>query len=141
MNRPPARRASLDEKGTAILEFALVVPILFTLMFSTMEVYFVLFNWQQVQAVAIDTARCVGINSPKCSGGAGNYAATVSAPAHALGGLTAAMVAVSPVSTCGAKYGLTETQITITYPIGKALPLNFIPSLAQGFNLVGVACF
>jgi Flp pilus assembly protein TadG len=141
MNRPSARRAWLDEKGTTGLEFALVVPILFTLIFSTMEVFFVMFSWQQVQAVAIDTARCVGINSPKCTGGAGNYAATVSAPAHALGGLTAAMVVVNTVPTCGAQYGVTETQVTVTYPIGKALPLNFIPSFAQGYNLVGVACF
>jgi Flp pilus assembly protein TadG len=141
MNRPSARRACLDDKGTTSLEFALVVPLLFTLIFSTMEVFFVLFSWQQVQAVAIDTARCVGISSPKCANGAGNYAATVSAPAHALGGLTAAMVTVNPVPACGAQYGVIETQITVTYPITKALPLNFIPTFAQGYNLIGVACF
>ncbi len=141
MNRAFARRALLDDKGTTSFEFALIVPVLFLMIFGMMEIFYALFSWQQVQAVAVDTARCVGINSPKCSSGAGNYAVTVSAPAHALGGMSASMVAVSTLGNCGTKYGANETQVTVTYPIGKALPLNFIPSFAQNYNLIGVACF
>jgi Flp pilus assembly protein TadG len=129
----------LGDKGTTSLEFALVVPLLFTFIFSMFESYFVLFNFQQVQAVASETARCVGIGSTLCAGGAAAYAVNLAAPGHGVDALTQAMVTVNTNATCGGPPNM--TQIVITYPVAKAMPLNFIPSFMTNYNLTGVGCF
>jgi Flp pilus assembly protein TadG len=132
-------RLGRDERGTTSIEFALVVPMLFTLIFSLIEADVAIFNFQQIQAVANDTARCVAIGSNLCSSGAANYAINLSAPAHAVGGVTTSMVTSNTTATCGGQTNM--TKITIAYPLAKALPLNFIPSLMTNYTLTGIGCF
>jgi|HubBroStandDraft_1064217.scaffolds.fasta_scaffold00040_52 Flp pilus assembly protein TadG len=132
-------RLARDESGTSAVEFAIVVPTLFTLIFSLMEADFALFNFQQIQAVASDTARCMAIGSSLCSSGAATYAINMSAPGHAVGGMTASMVTSNTNATCGSQANM--TKITIAYPLAKALPLNFIPSFMNGYTLTGIGCF
>jgi Flp pilus assembly protein TadG len=136
----PARRWwRLDDKGTTAIEFAMIVPLLFFFFFAMIESYFVLLNFQQIQAVASETARCVALNSSLCASGGQAYAVQQSAPGHAVGGLTSAMVTVNSSTTCGSATNM--TKIIITYPVAKALPVNFIPSFMANFNVVGVGCF
>lgn len=139
MTVPSQRRWRLDDKGTTAVEFALVVPLLFLFMFALLESYFALFNFQQVQAVASETARCVAIGSSLCSSGGAAYAVDKAAPGHSVDALTQQMVAVNTNTSCSGQTGM--TKITITYPLAKALPLNFIPSFMTNYNLIGVGCF
>jgi Flp pilus assembly protein TadG len=132
-------RRHLDDSGTTSLEFALILPLLFLLIFSLIESYFALFNFQQVQAVASETARCVAISSTLCSSGGAAYAVTKAAPGHGIDALTQQMVTVNTNATCRGQSGMTE--IEITYPLAKAMPLNVIPSFMTNFNLIGVGCF
>jgi Flp pilus assembly protein TadG len=139
MKRTLPRRLGPDERGTSALEFALVVPVLFLLIFSLLEADFALFNFQQIQAVASDTARCIAIGSNLCSSGAAGYAINMSAPGHAVGGLTASMIQSNTNATCGGQSNM--TKVTIAYPLAAALPLNFIPSFMNGYTLTGIGCF
>jgi Flp pilus assembly protein TadG len=132
-------RLGRDESGTTSLEFALVLPLLFTFIFSLMEADVALFNFQEIQAVANDTARCMAIGSKLCASGAADYAISMSAPGHAIGGLTASMVQSNTNTTCGGQSNM--TKITIAYPLAAALPLNFIPSFMNGYTLTGIGCF
>jgi Flp pilus assembly protein TadG len=138
MSVSPRCRWRLDDRGTTSLEFALVVPLLFLFMFSMIESYFALFNFQQVQAIASQTARCVAIGSSLCSAGAAAYAVNQAAPGHGVDALTQQMVAVNANTTCSGQTNM--TMITITYPLAKALPINFIPAFMT-YNLIGVGCF
>jgi Flp pilus assembly protein TadG len=133
------RRRRLDDRGTTSMEFALIVPLLFLFIFSLIESYFALFNFQQVQAVASETARCVAIGSSLCSAGGAAYAVNKAAPGHAIGALTQQMVAVNTNTSCGGTANM--TRITITYPLANALPLNVIPAFMANYNLIGVGCF
>lgn len=130
----------LDDKGSTTLEFALVVPMMFTFMFSLIESYFAIFNFQQVQAVASETARCVALNSPLCTGSnsAASYAVYYAAPGHGADKLTAAMVTSNNNTTCGGQSSM--TKVTIAYPIAKAMPINVVPSF-MNITLTGIGCF
>jgi Flp pilus assembly protein TadG len=134
-------RRRLDDRGTTSLEFALVVPLMFTFIFTLIEAYFALFNFQQVQAVASDTARCVAIGSNLCTGtnSGQSYAVYLAAPGHGVDALTAAMVSVNASATCGTQSNM--VQVVVTYPLARAMPLNFIPAFMSTYNLVGVGCF
>jgi Flp pilus assembly protein TadG len=139
MTAPSRCRWRLDDRGTTAIEFALVVPLVFLFVFALIEIYFVLFNFQQVQAVASETARCVAIGSSRCSSGGAVYAVTQAAPGHGIGALTSQMVDVNANTACGGATNM--TKITITYPLTHALPVNVIPSFMANYNLIGVGCF
>ncbi len=135
MTRLPRR---LDDRGTTSFEFALITPMLFLLVFSLIESYFALFNFQQVQAIASETARCVAIGSTKCAAGGAAYAQSMAAPGHSIDALTQQMVSINTNTTCGTAANM--TRVVITYPLAKALPINFIPSFTT-LNLIGIGCF
>ena len=133
----------LDDRGSSALEFALVMPMMLTFMFSLIESYFAIFNFQQVQAIASETARCVALNSVLCNGSNGNptaadFAVKYAAPGHSVDKLITSEVTSISGTTCGGQAGM--TKVTIAYPISKAMPINVVPSF-MNLTLTGIGCF
>lgn len=142
MTRSARQLQRLDDSGTTSIEFAMVAPLLFFFIFGLIEIYFVLFNFQQVQAVASQTARCYAVGAASCNtvANAQSYAANQAAPGHGIDKLVTNDVQINQNTSCGTQGNM--VQVVITYPIANAMPVNFIPSvMSQSFQLVGVGCF
>jgi hypothetical protein len=93
-----------------------------------------LWTWQALQSVAVDTARCVAIGSSKCANGQ-NYAVSLAAQ-RGVGSVTAGEVTVNANTACAGQSNF--TQVSIVHSYTPVLPGYF---LAPSGGLKATACF
>jgi Flp pilus assembly protein TadG len=122
------------ERGSAAVEFALVVPVLLLILLGIVEYGRVYFMQNSITNAARVGARAMVVDSVN---GIANPAADAKAKA------AAAAVAVSPAVTSG-QVSVPATcpsggavTVTITYPISQLT--RFLPSAAYPTRLIGTA--
>jgi Flp pilus assembly protein TadG len=129
--------------GTTAVEFALVASAFLTLLFGIVEFARAYWDYQVVQEVATEGARCMGLRASSCASGtpkacsvsaATSYMTTLSQAR----GLTLPSEGVTPnCTTCGGFAGLSQVQISYTFT-------TIVPSLIgplNGISLTATACF
>ncbi len=141
------RRLLSARGGAAAVEFAIVVPLLTLLMFSTIEFGRLLWTRDVVKQVAVEGARCMGTLAPGCSTSGPVYSATNTKSyivARAVGfsvPLTTAGVTIDRANACASPVGQsTSSQVTIAYTFNSAVG-GFIAALADPRLLTVSACF
>jgi Flp pilus assembly protein TadG len=113
-------RSPSSQRGQALLEFALVLPILLLLMLGGAGLIMAYSARQDLHYVAQETAMCLAMNNPSCSGNAQGYAQTI---AQQIGLANPTGVIASPGSSCGGACW----QVTATYTVNPIFP--FFPSV------------
>lgn len=103
--------------GAAALEFALVLPLLLTLMLGTVQAGMMVFTYNAMVSAARDQARALAV----CSVG------QAEAKTNALAEL-ASIIWVPPTSFgVSATAAAPDVSVTITVPTAKAMILNYVP--------------
>lgn len=118
-----------DTRGAALVEFAILAPIIFALMFGVLQVGFHMFAYNAVRSVASDTARYTIVEYQKddpititqIENQAEAYA--VNAP-YELDGANLTATATKPVTDIA---GTTKFMLTLTY----------VPANMLGFFNIG----
>ena len=125
---------SRDNRATAALEFALVMPVFLLLLLGAIEYGRMIWTWQALQAAAGVTARCVAIGSNACPA-ADSYAKAV-AQAFGIGSPT--VLPSQTTTACSGQTGVNMEQVTLTLafssPAAKLLPW-------LGGTLTASACY
>jgi len=103
-----ARRAARDDAGTAAVEFAIVAPLVFFLLFWTFEVGWELFELQGAQATATAVARDVGLDATSATDVLNR--ATCLALRNGPGGARLTHIRIGFSRDAGGKVGLPLTQ-------------------------------
>jgi Flp pilus assembly protein TadG len=65
------RHRAVDERGSALVEFALAAPILLSLIFGLIEVCIALYTWQMVSEVAREGTRYAIVRGATCTTASG----------------------------------------------------------------------
>lgn len=118
-----------DTRGAALVEFAILAPIIFALMFGVLQVGFHMFAYNAVRSVASDTARYTiveyqkddPVTTTQIENQAEAYA--VNAP-YELDGANLTATATKPVTDIA---GTTKFMLTLTY----------VPANMLGFFNIG----
>lgn len=130
------RRARLGCRGTTALEFGLVAPVLFTLLFGGFEAARYFWTLQALQLAGDQTARCVAIGGAACSAPS-TYAVNVAKTFGAAivpGNVAVDTVALTATS-CPLPLGNTATRVRLAMSFSSPFqPL--LPFLAHGFTTV-----
>ena len=115
-----ANRVRRWERGQALIEFALMLPVFLLLLLAGSDLLMALSAKQNIAYVAEETAKCWASADPNCASGYQPYARSIASGVGVPnpGTLTASL------SDCGAKCA----SITVSYP---AVPLfqGFFPSV------------
>ena len=135
------RRASRDESGSSIVEFAMASIILFTLVFGVMAICLALYSYNVVSEAAREATRYAIVRGSKCNSftdcnidqtGLQTYVQGIGFPGITPSSLTVAATATSATGTvCTAtltpcnKPG-NPVQVTVTYTFPLVIP--FVPS-------------
>ena len=121
---PAALRRRLpvrDERGVALVEFALIAPILFLILLGMLDFGRAMNNWNDVTQLANEGARLAAVNTdptPYVKSGASNYGFPTPTTS----------VKCSPSPQTGASVTVAVT-IPYTWYIGKLVPFLLPPTL------------
>ncbi|MGZ4481239.1 MAG: TadE/TadG family type IV pilus assembly protein, partial [Gaiellales bacterium] len=111
------RRPDNREQGQAVVEFAVILPVLLLILYAILQFGIVFNNYIQVTAAAREGARKAAVSRANGNCGAVQGIA-VSAAKAAAPGLNQANINVSVSATCtnNAYAAGTNTTVTVTYP-------------------------
>jgi Flp pilus assembly protein TadG len=130
-------------RGSTAVEFAILAPVLLTLMFGGLEYARMMWTWQALQIAGDQTARCVAIGGTACTAPS-TYAVTT-ASTYGATGLVAANAtivntpgAVTNAAACSPPAGNTEVQVTLSLTFTSVVG-TLIPSLSQ--TLTTTSCY
>ncbi len=130
------RRLRGDRRGAAMLEFALVAPLLMAFIFLIIEGGRMIWTHQVLQEVAFASARCMALGNTGCTS-----TATVKtwAAARASGsGVTVAEAAITPTAAATCEAQANMVKVVILMPYGKAVG-SLLP--VPPASLAASACF
>jgi Flp pilus assembly protein TadG len=128
MNRPPARGRTARDRGSAAVEFALVLPILLLILFGIIDFGRALNAQIELTGAARDGARLAALGYPEAA-----VQARVAAAAPSLSGVTATVAASCPPGAGPAA----DAQVDVSYPFSFITPIGAIASLVGGLHLGG----
>ncbi len=136
-------RAAADRRGTSILEFAIVAPVMFMLVLAIIEFGFLMWTREALEQVAFAGARCMGVLSSSCaSGGAVNATSTGTYINAVAAGwkitIPSGAIALNANTTCGNVSGFSQVALTYKYYAATA---SFVPGLAPYVTLKVQACY
>ncbi|AVA24572.1 TadE family protein [Rhizobium sp. NXC24] len=137
------RKIWQSRSGASAVEFALVAPVFFLMLFGMIELGRLLWTSHALHDTAIATARCMGIPQTECEDG-GTYSASKAAAfarSTATGwfvGLDDASVTLDHDASCHGLAGF--SQVKITYQFITVVP-DLLMSLSGGTNLTADACY
>jgi hypothetical protein len=118
------RRRTLGERGAAAVEFALIAPAMFALVFLVLEGGRMAFTQQVLQETAFAAARCLGLKADGCTS-VGDMPAWTAARARRTGLVIAAgTVVATATTTCENRAGMSRVTISSPYSnaVGSILP-------------------
>jgi len=108
-----------EERGAALVEFALVLPVLILLIFGIYSFGRGYNAKVELTGAVREGARAVALSTPANAVSAANSAVTAAAP-----GLTAGSIAVSVVSSCASPpVAGSNAVVRATYPVTYNIPL------------------
>jgi Flp pilus assembly protein TadG len=107
------RPFTADCRGAAAVEFALVSLAFFPLCFAIIELGLLLWTQDALQSTALQTARCVAVAAPACTGNAPQYAVNAASTWLTPGMLNVSGVSVRTNATCATAPG-TAVVVTLT---------------------------
>lgn len=110
--QPLPRRRRATERAQAMVEFAMIAPVLFLLMFAVFQVGLVYMQYQQVGFAASEGARCAAVART----------APVSRPACAPAATSPANAAVTRAIAKAPSLDLDAGDVTVSSDSGWALP-------------------
>jgi Flp pilus assembly protein TadG len=132
-----------DVAGVVALEFAICAPVLFWLIFCTIDVGIATWMWQVLEATASEAARCAGINATACKNATTapintqTYAVSA-ATALGLSAVTTSNVIVSTgaaaQTVCNTTASVVSVSVSYTY-VPVVLPLSSSLSASACFPL------
>ena len=133
------RRVCRAENGATLVEFALVAPVFFVLLFGTIEFGRALWTQQALQETATAGARCMALPQPACaSGGAKSYIQQV---ANQWGlSLLDSNINPNPANTCGSSGISGFSTVLLTYTF-QSVAAAFVQIPSGGITLTAQACF
>jgi Flp pilus assembly protein TadG len=123
MQRRLLARLRDDERGATAIEFALVAPLLFALLFSGMEAGRYLWFAAALDHAVGDAARCAGLAGDLCAG-EGAVASAIAETLHRLGVTLDVPEAAIDSSTapCGTLLVVEQAYPSIVPGLSPALP-------------------
>lgn len=121
------RRLVHGERGAAAVEFAIIAPLLISLMLGIVQFGAIFYVWHNMTATARDTARRVAIGEITTKNGAESFAS------DALKGLVPWIVnfAVAATLPAGASTSGDDVTIVITTPLVEAAMVDFLGILGD----------
>ncbi len=126
MNRPPSSSRKTSDRGTAAVEFALVLPVLLLIVFGIIDFGRALNAQISLTGAAREGVRLAALGYPDAA-----IQARVAAAAPSLSGVTATVVA-----SCGAGAGPAEdAQVDVSYQFSFITPIGAIASFIGGSGL------
>ena len=130
-----------NDGGTAI-EFAVVASALLMLMFAALEIGRAFWDYEIIEEVATEGARCAGLRAVSCaSGGSFSSSATQSfvTALAASRGLTVPASSVKPSCNvaCNGNSSMSKVQISYTF---HTVVSQILPAL-NGHTFTATACF
>jgi Flp pilus assembly protein TadG len=139
----PLRKFARDPSGASAVEFALVAPVFWLLLFGMIEFARLFWTTHALHETAIATARCMGIPQIQCEDG-GAYSSE-NAIAFAKSKAAGWLIQIDPTAitldrnaTCNGLAGLSKARIE--YQFTTVVP-NLLTSLAGGTQLKTEACY
>jgi Flp pilus assembly protein TadG len=129
-----SRRIMADRAGVAAVEFALVALAVLTFMFGMMEAARAYWDYQIIEEVAIEGARCMGILASGCASG-GAYSSTaansfIETLAQSRGlSLAATNLSLTRPTNCGGTAGFSQVTITYTFTTVSPVMLHAFSSI------------
>ncbi len=132
-----------DRQGASAVEFALVAPALFGLLFGVIEYGRLYWTIDVLQQTAIAGARCMGIRETNCAAGgvysASNTTTYVQNVASQWGlTLPTGDINLNNNATCGNVTGLSQVQITYTF---RSVVPALVRLSSSGNTVTTAACF
>jgi Flp pilus assembly protein TadG len=134
--------------GASAVEFALVAPLFFMLLFGCIEFGRLLWTQEALQQAAIAGARCMGISQGKyqasscASGGDYSSTSTTSYIQNVASGwgmsIPSSGITLNPSATCGGVAGFSEVTINATFT--TVVP-QIVLLAAGGTSLTATACY
>lgn len=121
--KPGRSTHARHDSGQAVVEFALVAPILIAFIFFIADVGFLGFNYVSAANSVREGARCAAV---------GGTADAVSARVISTAGDLSASVRVTPVAYSGTNIGADAT-VSADFTYQFITPLNMIPGVDLGF--------
>jgi Flp pilus assembly protein TadG len=126
MNRPPSSGRNARDRGTAVVEFALVVPVLLLILFGIIDFGRALNAQIQLTGAAREGVRLAALGYPDAS-----VQARVAAAAPELSGVTATIAA-----SCEPGAGpAVDAQVDVSYSFTFITPIGAVASLLGGSGL------
>jgi Flp pilus assembly protein TadG len=131
-----------DKRGDTSIEFVIVASALLVVMFSVLEVGRALWDYEIIQEVASEGARCAGLRAVSCSSGGSFSSSATTSFITALAtsrGLTVPAADVTPTynTTCNGNSGVSKVQISYTF---HTVVSQIIPAL-NSHTFTAAACF
>ena len=103
-----------EERGQSLVEFALVVPLLLTVMFAIFEVGIVFKNWLTVTHAARDGARAAAV--ARMTGDCASRGASVARSSATGAGLVSASLNITAAPVSGCPDQGRDVSVTVRYP-------------------------
>jgi len=125
-------RGRNPQKGAALVEFALVLPLLLVVVFGIIEFGLLLFNQQVLTNASREGARFgIVMDAPRKTADEIGAVVTGYCAAHLVtfGTATPPATVVDPLDTSGSSFG-DNLRVTVTYPYGFLVLPNFVATLA-----------
>lgn len=123
-----------DDSGATAIEAAFVLPFYFAFIFSIVELGNIFWEYNSIQYVADEVARCSAVSTCNAGNTAYNGAANIWSSASAAAG----EMTIAVNTTCGNYSG---TKVTINHPI-SSLTGYFSNVMPAPFNKISVqSCY
>ena len=112
-----------NERGQAILEFALILPLFAILLLGGIDLYFAISSASDLAYIAEESARCTGTGNPNCQ--------NLNVYAQRLGLNVGLLNAGTLTATSGPSDMCTTncTSVTVSYPYVPLFPVPYVPSI------------
>lgn len=139
------RLASLRHarEGAAMVEFALIAPILFGFVFGVVEYGRLYWTREALAQTAITAARCMGILASNCAAGGTFSSANTTTYIQQVGNgwgisIPAANVHLDPTATCAGVANLSQVSLSVTF---RSVVPAIVHLASAGNTLNATACF
>jgi Flp pilus assembly protein TadG len=126
MNRPPSRGRTARDRGTAAVEFALVLPVLLLILFGIIDFGRALNAQIELTGAAREGARLAALGYSNAQ-----VQARVVAAAPSLSGVTVTIAAGCPTGAGP----VANAQVDVSYRFSFITPIGAIASLVGGLHL------
>ena len=134
------RSLGRSRNGATLVEFALVAPVFFALLFGTLEFGRALWIQQALQETAIVGARCMALSQSACTSPIYNAANTTTFIQQVASqwGVSLSDINQNPNTDCGGVGGFSAVTLSFTF---QSIVASLVQIPSSGIPLSATACF